>query len=157
MRSIPRPLVVSVIIFLTIAPRLLPVVSAQSQSDALSKVETAFGAVTAAENAGANVSSLDDQLNSALDLISQGASIQESNQSAAQQLFSQAEVIASQVVSEARAEQSAGQVSTTRGEAFFGAELLALGVAGVMVYLYLPSLFWRIWLRLNRESTVTKA
>ena len=148
---------VALVLLLAASARLAPAVSAQSQPDAVSKVATAFAAVVTAENAGANVSDLDTRLNMALGLISQGEAVQVSNPSGAQSFYSQAEAIASQVVTEAQAEQNSARASENTVRIVLGTEFATLGVAAVLVYLYLPTLFWAIWFWLNRDSTVAKA
>jgi len=137
--------------------RLSSPVFAQPQGTPLSQVETAFDAVHTAEQAGANVTGLDLMLNQASGLITEGAAIQSSNPAKAQQFFTQAEGIAAQVTSDANAAVAGGQAATFRGELVLAGELGAIGVGCVLVYLFLPRVFWRIWAGVNSGSKVSPA
>jgi hypothetical protein len=128
---------------------------AQSQSSALSAIEGAFGTVRSAERAGANVTGFDATLNQALAMVTEGTAIQSSDPSKSQQLFSQAEGMASEVAASAQAEIGPANAVTTYGEYWLVTELAAIGLACVLVYLYLPRAFWAIWGRAKRDDTVS--
>jgi hypothetical protein len=152
-----------VLALLVVAPAAMsvPSASAQSQTAAITEVEGAFNAVWAAEHAGANVTDLDRQLNQALNLTSEGVLVQTSNPSRAHQLFSQAEAIAAQVfsqavTSEAQVERGSNESVATNKQILLGGELSGLGITALLAYLYLPSLYWGLWTRLNRDSKVSR-
>jgi hypothetical protein len=130
---------------------------AQPQPAPMPQIESAFSAVQAAEQAGANVTSLDAMLDQALSLVTEGNAIQATNPSEAQHLFTQAEAIATLTASDAKASMATGHVATERNEIFLAGELYAIGVACILVYLYLPRVFWRAWARVNSDSSVSQA
>ena len=140
-----------------LASRLPAPVFAQPQDTAISQLETAFDAVHAAEQAGANVTGLDAMLNQASGLITEGTAIQSSQPAEAQHLFTEAGGIAAQVTSEANTAVTAGQGATFRGELFLAGELGVIALGCVLVYLYLPRVFWRIWAGVNGDSRVSPA
>jgi hypothetical protein len=132
-----------------------PVSKAQSQTTALSAIEGAFGTVQSAERAGANVTGFDATLNQALAMVNEGTAIQASDPSKAQQLFSQAEGMATEVGNSAQAEIGPANAVTTYKELWLATELAAIGLACIVVYFYLPKAFWAVWGRANRNDTVS--
>jgi hypothetical protein len=133
-----------------------PIVSkAQSQATALSAIEGAFSSVQSAERAGANVTGFDATLNQALAMVTEGNAIQSSDPSKAAQLFSEAEGMATEVASSAHAEISPANAVTTYNEIWLATELAAIGLACVLVYLYLPRAFWAVWGRAKKDDTVS--
>jgi hypothetical protein len=133
---------------------LMQPIHAQAGPGTLAEVETAFARVQAAESAGANVSGLDASLNQAVQLLGMGNAIQQSNPAQAQLLFSKANIIASQVAASAQAEISAGEASTIQGEETLYETLGVIAVVCVLVYLALPKVFWRVWLRMNSNYRI---
>jgi hypothetical protein len=127
---------------------------AQQSSTPLSKVENAYVSVRAAERAGYNVTSLDASLNNALGLITQGTAIQASDPAGAQLLFNQSEAIASQVATSAQGLTRSGVSPASLREAYLVGGLVAIGVAMVLVFFFLPTLFWRVWTRTRADSVV---
>jgi hypothetical protein len=130
-------------------------VKAQSQASAMSAIEGAFGTVQSAERAGANVTGLDATLNQALAMVTEGTAIRASDPSKAQQLFSQSEGMATEVAATAQAEIGPANTVTTYREYWLATELAALGLACVIVYLYLPRAFWAVWGRAKRDDGVS--
>lgn len=148
-------LVATAFVLIILTLRFSPPTSAQPQTTDLSQIETAFNAVQTAEHAGANVTNLDGMLNQALALEAEGTAIQTSNPSMAQQQFSQAEKIATQVTIDAKVAEGTGQAATVKGELFLAGELGVIGVVCVLVYFYFPRVYWRVWARVNSDSEVS--
>jgi hypothetical protein len=122
----------------------------------MAQVEGAFAKVQDAERAGANVSNLDASLNQAVHLIGMGNAVQQTNSTEAQELFSQAETIANQVAASAQAEIPGGNASTSQAEEALYSSLGGIAITCVLVYLYLPRIFWGIWLRMNSRHRVER-
>jgi hypothetical protein len=129
---------------------------AQSVGPPLSQVESAYNTVRLAERAGYNVTGLDASLNQAMGLISQGTEIETSDPAMAEQMFSQANSISTQVATSAQALLQSGLSPATKGEAYLAGGITAIAVAIVLVFLYLPTLFWSFWTRFRAGYLVSR-
>ena len=61
-----------------------------------------------------------------------------------------------EVTSEAKTAEASGQSATFKDELFLTGELGSIGIGCVLVYLYLPKIFWRIWEGVNRDAKVSQ-
>ncbi len=146
-----------ILLFLLVSGTPL-VVFAASTSDgaALSSIQNAFAQVSLAESKGANITLQVQELNQALQLVSQGEAIQQSNVTLASQYYSQAESIAAQVQQQIPQSIAQGQAAATLSLQELSAFLGVLALAGVLVYLFTGRVLWRLWLRQHRDWTVKR-
>jgi hypothetical protein len=113
------------------------------------KIATAFVAVQQAESRGGNVAGLTASLNQAVQLLQQAE--QTSSPSQAATFLAQASSIAGNVTAEAPAVGAQGAAAVQNGLIITGVEVAAIAAACVLVYLYLPRLFWRLWERTHSD------
>jgi hypothetical protein len=117
-------------------------------SDAQTAVHEAYKAIVKASNDGANVATFTDQLNLALNLTTQAQALLNSDPQEAQNLASQAQVIAQNVTAHATTAKAEGLLQQPLVVGVIVAVLLAVGV---LVYMYGPNVFWTLWLRFRRN------
>ena len=144
-----------IVLFLSISILLSAVALVQSQTTPLDSAQTAvhdaYKALVEADNAGGDISKLTDQLNLALNLTSQAQSLIISDPQQAQTLALQAQSLAQNVTQ---------QASNATGEGLFqrplivGASIAFLLAGGILVYLFGPKAFWKVWLRLRKNYRV---
>jgi len=134
---------------------IAPTVEAQAGtvSGANQAIQQAFASVQIAEKMGGNVTSLVFQLNQAVGLVARGGAT--SNLTEAATLFGEATQIANSVSASAPQVALNGAQATRLAQDTTVGEIVAFIVAGVLVYLYLPRLFWRLWLRSHRDWKVS--
>jgi len=155
-----RRIQVTLLVFLILATLLQSwnASNAQSSSSALEeKLITAFEAVSSAESSGGNVSALANLLSEAAALDDKANSIAQSNPDGAQQLYSQADTIASQVISQAPVVKKQGASAQRNAEVAFLGEMSTLGVIAILAYIFVPRNFWNLWLRNHRKWKAKRA
>ena len=114
-------------------------------------VHDAYRALVEADKAGGDISKLADQLNLALNFTSQAQALISSDPQKAQTLALQAQALAQNVTE---------QASTAKGEGLLQQPLTvavtvtALLAGGVLVYLFGPKAFEKVWLRLRKNYRV---
>lgn len=146
-----------ILLFLLVSGTPLVVFAAStSDGSALSSIQNAFSQVSLAESKGANITLQVQELNQALQLVSQGEAIQQSNVALASQYYSQAESIAAQVEQQIPQSITQGQAAATLSLEELSAFLGVLALAGVLVYLFTGRVLWRLWLRQHRDWTVRR-
>ena len=141
------------LVILVLVTQMGPYALAETQAGALQSIQSAYVATRAAEQLGANVTLLDQNLTAALGLVEGGAAIQSGHPALSQQDYLQADSIATKVESQA---QSLGQGTSPlagRGLLDLGIELGVLIAAAVVIYLLTPRVYWSIWTRINKETT----
>ncbi len=144
------------VIFLSISIFLSAVALVQSQPTPLDNAQTAthdaYKALLKAENAGADISKLTDQLNQALNLISQSQALTSSSPQQAHALALQAQTLAQNITQQASTLKSEG---LAQNPLIIGASIASLLAGGILVYLFGPKAFWKIWLRLRKNYRVS--
>lgn len=126
-------------------------------SSADSEIQSAFSSVYAAEKSGGNVTSLDAQLNEAIQLVQEAEAVNATDPSQAGSDIQNATSIAQSVVAEsasvARSGSSARQTT----------EVTSLGAAGAIVlvaamtYIFGGRIYRKAWLRIYRDYVVRPA
>jgi len=143
------------VLILTISILMSAVALVRSQNTAVDSaqmaVHDAYKALVEADNAGGDIRKLTDQLNLALNLTSQAQALISSDPQQAQTLALQAQALAQNVTQ---------QASTVRGEGLvsrpliIGASIASLLAGGILIYLFGPKAFWKVWLRLRKNYRV---
>ena len=117
-------------------------------------IQTAYQNILEANNSGGNVTDLINQLNQAIDLLNQAEKIQNTDPSQTQQLITQAQTIAINVIEQSPAIKQQGitqnQTNTTTIIILATTSL----VIAILAYLMGPKIIWRIWLRQRRNNNV---
>ena len=143
------------VIFLSISVLLSAVALVQSQSTPLDSTQTAihdaYKAIVEANNAGGDISELTDQLNQALKLTSQAQALIISDPQLTQTLFLQAQALAQNVTSQSSTVQAEGLF---QNPLFIGVSIASLLASGILVYVFGPKIFWKVWLRLRKNYRV---
>ncbi len=121
------------------------VVSALSPDSLHVQVSEVFLLLEAAEAKGANVTDAALSLNHALELISAGGETE----------LDQAASIVLQVNSSIPALVAEGEAARYWGTTGLVATIVTLGIAGVLVYFFMPKLVWRIWARSKKDWKVS--
>jgi len=111
-------------------------------------IADAFSAVLEAEKAGGNVTPLVSSLNEALRLVEQGENSTDRAEAAV--LYEQATQIAEQVLASAPKVKEVGLAAQRNSTTFLVVSMVALGVTALVSYLFVPRLFWTLWLRSHR-------
>jgi hypothetical protein len=125
-----------------------------SLTDTQASILNAYQTIIDAYHAGADTPPLINQLNQALNLTQQAQQLQKTNPQKAEQLTSQAYIIAQNVTAQAEeAAKSAAVVNPTITVAAV-ASLLAVGV---LTYALGPRLLWRLWFKLRRNYRIKPA
>ena len=130
--------------------------SQTSSQQARSQVIQAYSAVLGAEKSGANVTSAVATLNTAISLIQEADQINSTNPAGAQALYLRAENLTSGVLAQFPALTAAGKASVVATEESLAVETAVLGALAVLAYVYVPKLFWWVWLRTHRGWRVKK-
>lgn len=117
--------------------------------DAQLAAHDAYKALIKAENNGANISELVEQLNIALDFKSQAQMLTNINPQEAQLLASQAQTLAQNVTA------YASMAETVSVGAMAIVIAVVAVVAGVLIYLFGPKAYWKLWLKLRKNYRVT--
>ncbi len=120
-------------------------ISAYSPDGLRMEVNRVFTLLEAAEAKGANVTGAALSLNHALELISAGGAPE----------LSQAASIVQQVNSSIPGLVAEGDSARYWGTAGLAATLAVLGIAGVLVFLFMPKLVWRLWVRSKKGWRVS--
>ena len=141
-------------ISILVAVQFVAPVHAETQAGAMTSIQSAYSVVLKAERTGANVTSLDESLTIALNLVNRGTEIEGEQPALAQLYYSQAEAIASQVAAEAANLAGSGTSPSGTDELDLMLELGALGIAAAGIYFLLPRLFWRMWTWSNKDAKV---
>ena len=143
------------VIFLSISVLLSAATLVQSQTSTLDSAQTAvhdaYKALVKADNAGGDISQLVDQLNLALNFTSQAQALIVSNPQQAQTLALQAQTLAQNVTQQASTTAGAGLFQRTL---IIGASIASLLAGGILVYVFGPKIFWKVWLRLRKNYRV---
>ena len=108
----------------------------------------AYEAISVAESAVGNVSSMVSDLNLAIELLEKADAT--SNPS----LVDDALLLIDQILEVAPQVVEAGAAARQTRNFTVAASLMILMLAAFMVYRYLPAVFWRLWIRSKREWKV---
>ncbi len=119
--------------------------SAASPESLRAQINSVFLLLEAAEAKGANVTGAALSLNHALELVSAGGPGE----------LEQAASVIQQVNSSIPGLVAEGESARYWGTAGLAATLAALGIAGVLVFLFMPKLVWRLWARSKRGWRVS--
>ncbi|MCW4010282.1 MAG: DUF1616 domain-containing protein [Candidatus Bathyarchaeota archaeon] len=114
-------------------------------------VNEAYAALVKADNAGADITVFSEQLNFALNLTSQAQSLLSTDPQEAQNLSSQAQIIAQNVTDHASTARSEDPLKQPLIVAVIVAALIT---SGVLVYHFIPNAIWKVWLRLRKNYHV---
>lgn len=118
------------------------------------QVESAFALVQSAAASGGNVTSLLATLNQAAQLVIQSQETQNSTKAAAD--LARASSIAQAVSASAPQVGAQGAASTRSGEEAAGVELAAVAAVCLLLYVYLPRAYWRLWVRAHADWRIEK-
>jgi hypothetical protein len=129
----------------------LPSAQPLTPDEAETSIQASYPAILNAYHAGADTTPLITQINQALNLTQQAKSIQPTNPQIAQELTSQAQTIAQNVTAQA---QTAAQSASIGVPAVIVVVVITLLTAGLLIDVFGPRLFWRIWFRLRRNYRV---
>jgi uncharacterized membrane protein len=142
-------------LFLTLSVLTSAIALAHAQNTTVDGAQTAvhdaYKALVEADSAGGDVNKLTDQLNLAVNLTSQAQALISADPQKAQSLASQAQAIAQNVTEQASSAKSGG---LAQRPILIGASVTALLVGGILVYLFGPKVFWKVWLRLRKNYRV---
>jgi hypothetical protein len=147
-RSHKAILVIAAVFILLLFSPFRSLKVARGESAARDMIAEAFSAVVEAEKAGGDVTPLVASLNEALSLVEQGE--RSADQAEAAVLYERATQIADQVLASAPMVKEAGLVAQRSSTTFLVVSMVALGVTGLVAYLFVPPLFWMLWLRGHR-------
>ncbi len=156
MKSAIRVLLLGLLIFALFSSWNLSAAQT-SNSGSEARIISAFQAISAAESSGGNVSQLANLLNRAAALNDNANSIAQSNPQEAQSLYSQASALASQVISQAPAVGQQGAIVQRNAEIVYAAEISTLVAIAILAFLFLPRIFWNLWLRNHRRWKAKRA
>ena len=134
----------------------VPPALAATSATANAQIGQAYAAVLGAEQSGGNVTALVAKLNSAIALVARADSLNATDPTRAQLLYSNATALASQVSQAAPAVAAAGRSAVFAAQVDLGIETAVLVALAVIAYLYVPRLFWRYWVRAHRDWRVKK-
>ena len=129
-------------------PYLRLVNIAQGETTARDTISDAFNAVLEAEKTGGDVTGLVTSLNEALKLVEEGKRSPEQPKAAA--LYDRAKQIAQDVLTSAPKVKEAGLVAQRNATNLLTISIVALAVTALIAYLFVPRLFWTLWLRSHR-------
>ena len=132
-------------------------VQGQSGSQASVQIGQAYVAVLSAGQAGGNITALVAKLNMAISLVQQANSVNATDPPRAQALYSQASVIAQQVLQDAPGVAAAGRAAMLDSQIELVVETVVLGALAVAAYLFAPRVFWRLWLRTHKDWKLKRA
>jgi hypothetical protein len=130
-------------------------VQAQTIDSAQTAVHNAYKALLDASDAGGDVTELTAQLNHALDLIAQANNFVLSDPAESQMLASQAQDIANNVTANAPKVKQAGIAQNQTSTIILAGTIIAVIIAGVLVYIFGQKIMWKIWLKLRSNYRVT--
>ncbi len=119
--------------------------TSQTLSDAERAVGNAYEMILNADDAGANITGLVDQLNEAVGLLDEARRVYETNQTYAEELANQARVIADAVYEEALV-----LLAETRSVSSIWPVLVLLGIGFAIVFAFI-SLYY-LWRRITEEE-----
>jgi hypothetical protein len=130
--------------------------TAQGSGPSRAQIDQAFVAIHEAEAEGGNVTPLISTLNQAINLTQTADRLNATNPQGAASLYSRASSLTSNVLQSAKT--IAAQGRTEQGALTIGLyeETGALGALALVVYFVTPEAYWRIWLRIHRESRVKR-
>jgi len=115
-------------------------------------ISDVFSLVLDAEEAGGDTTALVASLNEALRLVEEGE--HSTNQTQALALFDQAERIVEQVRFSAWDVREAGLLAQRNAYAYMAVSVGALAVTALLAYVFVPRLFWMLWLKSHRNWRV---
>jgi hypothetical protein len=153
-RKTKSTLIVVLALFLILSHMIVAHAAAESVDDVRSAIITAFKALGEAYNAGGDVSNLTETLNEALNLTAEAETIASTNPSEAQTLLSQAKTLADNVTSHAPLIKEEGLKQGQTQTIITFASIAAAIIVGIFIYMFGPSLLWRLWLNLRKNYTV---
>ena len=140
--------VIAALFILFLFPYLRLVNVARGENTARDAISDAFSAVLEAEKAGGDVTGLVTSLNEALGLVEEGERSPEQAKAAA--LYDRAKQIAGDVLASAPKVKEAGLVAQRNATILVTISIVALAVTALVAYLFVPRLFWTLWLRSHR-------
>lgn len=120
-----------------------------NSSQLLAQAQSIFLKLRAAEQQGANVTSLAEQMNQAFILIELGNTVNSTNPSVASSYYQQATQMMQSVDSSIPQAIAQGRASNQAEMIYLASYFGVLAAAGFFSYFYLPKLFWRFWLRMH--------
>ena len=123
-------------------------------NDARSEIYEAFKAVVEAYNAGGDVSELIGRINEAISVISKAEEIADNNPSEAEKLALKARALAHDVSTEAPIVKEGGLKQRQMAMVTTAASIIGIIIAGILIYVFGPEIFWRIWVRLRKNHIV---
>ncbi len=121
------------------------VAASPSQDELRSDIGEVFLLLTSAEARGANVTAAAISLNHALELVNAGGAAD----------LTQAASIIHQVNSSIPSLVAEGEAALYWGTTGLATTLVVLGIAGVLVYFFMPRLVWRLWMRTKKDWRVS--
>ena len=133
-------------------PSLGLVKAARGETAVRGMISDAFSIVLDAEKAGGNTTELVALLNEALRLVEEGE--HSTNQTQAVVLLDQAERIAERVHVSSWDVKEAGLLAQRNADTSLMISVSALAVTALFAYLFMPRLFWRLWLKSHRNWRV---
>jgi len=158
MVSTLRVLTAMLILFLTLSISLSQTVVIYSKtetiSDARSEAYKAFKALVEAHAAGGDVNKLTDRLNEALNLISKAEETEKTNPKEAERLASEAKTLARSIIEEAPLVKEEGLKQRQMATIITATSIVGIVVTGVLICMFGPEAFWRMWLRLRKNYRV---
>ncbi len=133
-------------------PSLGLVKAARGETAVRGMISDAFSVVLDAEKAGGDTSELVASLNEALRLVQEGE--QSSDQTQAVALLDQAKLIAERVHASAWDVKEAGLLAQRNAFAYLTVSVTALAIAALFAYVFVPRLFWTLWLKSHKNWRV---
>jgi hypothetical protein len=151
MRTPAKLLIVFILLIITVPAIALTVGQSTAITSAQDATYNAYQAIVKASNAGADTNQLIQQLNEAINLTAQAQQLISKEPQQAQILANEAQNIAQNVTQQATvAQQSAANVLPII-EVAIAAALVA---TGILVYVFGPKLFWRLWFNLRKNYRI---
>jgi hypothetical protein len=148
MRTPAKLLIVFLLLIITVPAIALTVGQSTATNSAQDATYNAYQAIVKASNVGADTNQLIQQLNEAINLTAQAQQLINKDPQQAQILANEAQNIAQNVTQQATvAQQSAANILPII-EVAIAAALVA---TGILVYVFGPKLFWRLWFNLRKN------
>ena len=135
------------IILMLLSPFMICVVNGYDV-DVHERLKEAFEATYRAESMGGNVDDLVESLNRAINLIEEGERIND------EKLKNEALKLIEEVIAEAPKVGEEGRVAAQNLKTQTVITISILAVSAVVVWLFMPRLFWRLWINSRRRWKV---
>jgi uncharacterized membrane protein len=152
MKNPTKTIVIILLLSLTIST--FNSIKAQTVDSTRDTIQTAYQILVETNNAGGNITELTNQLNQALNLLNQAENLANTNPGQSQELITEAQTIANNVIEHAKTEKEVGIGQTHTSTILLITSIIASIAAGIIIYLYAPKIAWKTWLNIRKNHLV---